>query len=86
MFAPSSATFISTVSINGCSTAGGLVARLCCRRFHKWLQGLTPAIDKLGGDTKIFPLTPKPCSRRAYQVLTFSLANIESKIFESFNP
>jgi len=42
-----------TVSINGCSTVGGLVARLCCHRFHKWLQCLTPVIDKLGEHTLI---------------------------------
>jgi len=48
--------------------SGGLFVRLCCRRFHKWLQCLTPAIDKLGGHTQIFPLTPKPCFRWGYQV------------------
>ena len=39
-------------------------------RFHKWLQCLTQAIDKLGGDTQIS--LPKAYNRESYvQIVKF---------------
>gem|GEM_PF-3720567 len=37
---------------------------------------LTVATNKLGGHTKIFALTPEPCSRRAYSI--FPIYDLET--------